>query len=90
MAELESVLRFVGHSGKRIVVAVLGAVLVLAGLVMLAAPGPGLLVIIAGLALLGTEFWWARRALDTVKRRAQWARERAWRRHNGMPPPAGG
>ena len=44
-----------------------GVALVFAGTVMLVLPGPGLLVILLGLALLATEFTWARRALDRLK-----------------------
>jgi len=46
---------------------VTGVVLVLAGILMLVLPGPGLLVILIGLALLATEFAWARRAFDRLK-----------------------
>jgi hypothetical protein len=38
-----------------------GAVLLLAGAAMLALPGPGLLVIVAGLSLLAVDYVWARR-----------------------------
>ena len=64
------VCRFIGRNAKRTAVAVLGAVLVLAGLAMLVLPGPGLVVIVAGFAVLATEFVWAERALDESKRRA--------------------
>jgi UPF0716 family protein affecting phage T7 exclusion len=43
---------WVGRSAKRIAVAVVGAALLVAGVAMLALPGPGFLVIIAGLAVL--------------------------------------
>jgi len=46
---------------------VIGGVLVLAGTLVLVLPGPGLLVIFIGLALLAPEFPWARRALDRLK-----------------------
>jgi len=38
----------------------------LAGLAMLALPGPGWLTIAAGLAVLAREFSWARRLLDRL------------------------
>jgi uncharacterized protein (TIGR02611 family) len=41
--------------------------LLLAGIVMLAIPGPGWLTIAAGLAMLATEFAWARHALEGIK-----------------------
>ena len=55
---------------------VLGFLLLGAGVVMLAIPGPGWLTIAAGLALLATEFDWARRLLDRVKAVANRVRPR--------------
>ena len=57
-------LRWIGRNTKRLAVFVLGATVLGAGLAMLALPGPGLLVIILGLAILASEFAWAERALD--------------------------
>lgn len=39
-----------------------------AGVAMIVLPGPALLVIPAGLAILATEFPWAKRALGRLKR----------------------
>ena len=36
---------------------------------MLVLPGPGMLTILGGLALIATEFEWAREAIDWVKTR---------------------
>jgi len=44
-----------------------GFVLLAAGIAMLALPGPGWLTIAAGLALLASEFAWARNLLDRLK-----------------------
>src|SRR3972149_1769031 len=52
-------IRFIGRNGKRIAVTVFGFVLLLAGLAMMVLPGPGVLVIIAGLAVLAAEYVWA-------------------------------
>lgn len=41
-----------------------GFVIVLAGLAMIPLPGPGLLVVAAGLAVLALEFVWAERLLE--------------------------
>ncbi len=65
------------RSGKRIAVAVLGTLLLLAGLVMLVLPGPGFLAIIAGFAVLATEFTWAERALDKARAHAARAAAKA-------------
>jgi len=53
---------------------------------MLITPGPGLLVIIAGLAILAHEFTWAQRALEQARERAVRAREAASRRTIRRPP----
>ena len=55
---------------------VLGFVLLAAGVSMLVLPGPGWASIIAGLALLATEFAWAQRLLQTVKETAVTLRDR--------------
>jgi len=52
---------------KRIAKIVIGFALLLAGLVMLVTPGPGWVTIAVGLALLSTEFRWARHLLDRIK-----------------------
>src|SRR5688500_19900425 len=64
------VIRFIGRSSKRIAVSVVGGALVLGGLVMLVLPGPGILVIALGFAVLGTEYAWAAAALERTKRTA--------------------
>ena len=67
------VIRFLLRNTKRIAVSIIGAVLVLAGLVMLVLPGPGILVVVAGFAVLGTEYAWAAAALERTKRTAEQA-----------------
>ena len=49
---------------KRMAVLVAGVVVLAAGASMLVLPGPGVIVLILGLAILATEFAWAERALD--------------------------
>ena len=49
----------------RIGVALSGTAVVVVGLVLVPLPGPGWAIVYAGLALLGTEFRWAR-ALSTA------------------------
>jgi uncharacterized protein (TIGR02611 family) len=68
------------HQSVRLSVAAVGFTVLAVGLVMLVTPGPGLLVIIAGLAILAHEFSWAANALDRAKARAEQARELALRR----------
>ncbi len=68
---------FVLRSGKRIAIAIIGGSVVAAGIAMLVLPGPGFVVIIAGLAILATEFAWAKAALDRAKQKADQAKRLA-------------
>lgn len=69
--------RWIGRNAKRIAVFIAGVVVLLAGFAMLVLPGPGLVVIILGLAILATEFAWAERALDRTKKKAKAAADGA-------------
>ena len=61
----------------RIVLVVVGTILLMGGLIGLLLPiVPGWLMIIPGLAILGSEFVWARRLLDTAKAKASDLRAR--------------
>ena len=46
---------------RKLIVAVIGSTLLLFGLALLVLPGPAVIVVPLGLALLATEFAWARR-----------------------------
>ena len=70
-------LRVILRNGKRVAVLVVGLALVAGGLAMLVLPGPGILLVIAGLAVLATEFVWAEHLLDQAKRQAGKAKEKA-------------
>lgn len=54
--------RFRRHT-KRVVIAITGGIVVLGGLIMVPYPGPGWLTVFAGLAILSTEFLFARKLL---------------------------
>ena len=54
-----------------------GLTILLAGLAMLVLPGPALLVIPIGLAILSLEFVWAERMLDTALDKADVAKRKA-------------
>ena len=49
----------------------MGTVLLIVGLVLLVAPGPGLVVIALALAVFAIEYQWARRNLAAVQARAR-------------------
>jgi len=53
----------------RIAIGAIGTMVLLAGIVMIPYPGPGWLVVFAGLAILSTEFIWAERVLHYAKDR---------------------
>ncbi len=55
------------NTAKRVAVEGLGWVLVLVGIAALVLPGPGLLALFAGVALLATQYEWAERRLEPVK-----------------------
>jgi len=52
----------------RIAVGVLGGSIAVLGLLLVPLPGPGWLVVFLGLAILGTEFAWAKRLAAFTKR----------------------
>ena len=53
---------------RRVFLVIAGFTLLLAGVVMLVTPGPGIAAILLGLGLLAAEFVWARRLMDRIKR----------------------
>jgi uncharacterized protein (TIGR02611 family) len=65
------------HKGRnriyRAVFAIVGFVVLAAGVVMLVTPGPGIPVIILGLGMLALEFAWAERWLERLLNRAEQA-----------------
>ncbi|WP_084962438.1 TIGR02611 family protein [Thermoactinospora rubra] len=66
----------------KIVIGVIGAVMVVGGLIMVPFPGPGWLVVFAGLAVLATEFAWAHKVLEFGKRTlhawTEWYKRQGW------------
>ena len=62
---------------KRVLVGVVGGVVTLVGVVALVAPGPGWLIIFAGLGILATEFAWAGEVMLKAKKVAKKAERKA-------------
>jgi uncharacterized protein (TIGR02611 family) len=66
----------------RVGIAVLGGLVLAVGVVLIPYPGPGWLVVFAGLAILATEFRWAKRVLGFLRHRYQawsaWLRRQHW------------
>jgi uncharacterized protein (TIGR02611 family) len=69
-----------------VVVGVIGGAIAVGGLLLVPLPGPGWLVVFLGLAILGTEFAWAKRLAAFTKRQLRrfWAWWQA-RRAERMP-----
>lgn len=61
----------------KVVVTLVGVLVILAGVVMMVAPGPGILGLILGLAILSTEWRWADRWLDAARDAAKRAADKA-------------
>jgi uncharacterized protein (TIGR02611 family) len=76
MHPLGTLVRFIWRSTKRAVVMCVGMGLLVAGVVMLVTPGPGIVLLVAGLAVLATEFVWAERMLDKAKTHAATATDK--------------
>ncbi len=72
--------RFIARNSKRVAITIAGFVVILAGAAMLVLPGPGLLVIIGGLAILATEYVWAQRLLRVAKEKATQAKDKVFRK----------
>ena len=60
----------------RVFIGVVGGLITIIGTVFLFAPGPGMLVLLAGLGILATEFAWASRAILKTKSLAASAAEK--------------
>jgi len=64
-----------GRLTLRIVIGVVGVLVVAIGLVLVPLPGPGWLIVLAGLAILSLEFEWAQRLMHFTRTQL----ERWWR-----------
>ncbi len=62
--------RTIASTAKRLLIICVGFTLCGAGLIMLVLPGPGILIIFLGLAVLATDYTWAERALEHTRTRA--------------------
>lgn len=52
---------------RRVVIGIIGATILLIGVLFLVIPGPGLIIIIVGLAVLASEFMWAKGLLEKAR-----------------------
>lgn len=54
---------------KQLIILVIGTSVLLIGIALIVLPGPAFIVIPVGLAILATEFLWARKLLNSVKKK---------------------
>ena len=66
-----------GKLAWRLVIGFFGGIVTALGVLFIVTPGPGIAVLIVGLAILATEFAWAKRAMEKAKETATSASERA-------------
>ncbi len=64
---IKRVVHLTYRAARRIVVGVVGATILLLGILMIVTPGPALVVIPVGLAILSIEFAWARHWLRRLR-----------------------
>ena len=65
---IKRVVHLTYKAARRIVVAVVGVTVLLIGVVMIVTPGPAIVVIPVGLAILSIEFAWARPWLKRLRK----------------------
>ena len=70
---------------RKIVIGILGGSVLLFGVVLIVLPGPSSIVIPAGIAILATEFAWARRVLKRGRILVQKARRSVETATNRLP-----
>ncbi|MGH8671126.1 MAG: PGPGW domain-containing protein [Burkholderiales bacterium] len=68
---MRALIYFTYRMARRTVITVMGITVIAFGVIMIVTPGPALIVIPAGLAILATEYAWARHWLRLAKEHAQ-------------------
>ncbi|MEZ5500824.1 MAG: PGPGW domain-containing protein [Steroidobacteraceae bacterium] len=67
---------------RRTVIVIVGFTVLIIGIAMIVLPGPAIIVIPLGLAILGLEFAWARLWLKRVKERSREVADSVLRKRN--------
>ena len=67
----------IGRLVWRIIIGVIGGAVTVAGAIALVGPGPGILIVLAGLGILASEFAWAARVMAHTRTYAQKAADKA-------------
>lgn len=75
---------------RRGLILLVGATVLVIGAIMVVLPGPAVIVIPLGIAILALEFAWARRWQERTRAAFSAGRRTLWRRLWPMPSPASG
>ena len=67
----------IGRLVWRIIIGLIGGLVTVFGAIALVGPGPGILIVLAGLGILATEFAWAARVMVHTRTYAQKAVDKA-------------
>jgi uncharacterized protein (TIGR02611 family) len=67
----------IGRVVWRIIIGAIGGLVTVFGAIALVGPGPGILIVLAGLGILATEFAWAARVMVHTRTYAQKAADKA-------------
>jgi uncharacterized protein (TIGR02611 family) len=67
----------IGRLVWRIIIGFIGGLITVLGAIALVGPGPGFLIVLAGLGILATEFAWAARVMVHTRTYAQKAADKA-------------
>ena len=67
---------------RRLIKIVFGFTILMGGLIMLVTPGPGVATIVGGLAVLATEYVWAKKLMQRVKDEAVNAKNSLFNNHD--------
>lgn len=73
---MEEMINNILRHTKRLIVFVIGSTVLLFGIILVFIPGPAIIVIPIGLAILATEFVWARILLNKVKEKIMGKKKR--------------
>ncbi|MBF0169853.1 MAG: PGPGW domain-containing protein [Nitrospinae bacterium] len=70
---------------RRLLILLVGVSVILFGVVLIFTPGPAVVVIPVGLAILASEFYWAKRLLVRFRRKYRIAKKRFGRKAEEPP-----
>lgn len=79
---MEEMINHILKHTKRLIVFVIGSTVLLFGVILVFIPGPAIIVIPIGLAILATEFVWARTLLENAKQKAKHVHKVIFRKKN--------